>query len=133
MAWRLTKSQIPPGNNPSLMTVDGWGGRVELHEKSIRIIRYGFIYHVLQFLAGAAPRISVDIPLAQVAAISIIKPLFLNQIFFISHPGSPVLSGRWMRDASAESALMMNLADNRGFYALKRLAESRVDRAPELT
>ena len=117
-ATSLGQSNVAFAPTP-LFVAKGFGGRIELYPKEIRIIKSTWVNHVLHFMAEGAPPLEHIIPLKHLSGIMIMKPMFLNDYIFFSYPGSPYTNGHQLHDATLENALMMNFFDNRRFFELK--------------
>ena len=117
-AASLDQSNPAFGPTP-LFVAKGFGGRVELYPKEIRIIKNTWINHILEFMAEGSPPLEHIIPLKHLSGIMIMRPIFLNDYIFFSYPGSPYTSGHQLHDATLENSLIMNFFDNRRFFELK--------------
>lgn len=111
-------SEPAPRDAPRLVAV-GVGGRLELAGEEIRLIKGGVFGHAVELLWLGYGMIDKSIPISQISAVEIVKPILLPDFFRLSYPGSPRQTGRYLDDALAENALIMNLFDNRKFYELK--------------
>ena len=103
---------------PILIAV-GLGGRIELTAEHVQLRKGGVVGHAIKLLwlgHGIAENI---IPIRQISSVQIVRPILLPDFIRFSYPGSPPEHGRYLMDALAENALMMNPFDNRAFYAIK--------------
>jgi hypothetical protein len=122
-AQRLV-SQAPGTRNlsgieiPVLVAV-GIGGRIELAAEQIRLIKGGVFWHAVELLWLGYGVTEKSIPLREISAVEIVKPLLLPDFIRFSYPGSPRQTGNYIDDALAENALVMSWFDNRVFYQLK--------------
>jgi hypothetical protein len=107
---------------PALVAV-GIGGRIELVAEQIRLIKGGVFGHAVELLWLGYGVTEKSIPLREISAVEIVKPLFLPDFIRFSYPGSPRQTGNYIDDALAENALVMSWFDNRVFYQLKALIE----------
>ena len=113
-----------PAKAPTLVAV-GLGGRIELSAVDIRIAKGGLIGHLVEILWLAHGEMDKRIPLAEVSSVEIVNPMLLPAFIRVSYAGSPPQTGRYLADGLAENALMMNLIDNRRFYAIaERIARA---------
>lgn len=103
----------------------GLGGRLELTDGSVRIVKGGIIGHLVAFLWFSHGMMEKRIPLAQVTSVEIVTPTLLPDFIRVTYAGSPPQTGRYLADMLAENALAMNVVDNRAFY---EIAE-RIERA----
>ncbi|MBI1774048.1 MAG: hypothetical protein HYR63_01750 [Proteobacteria bacterium] len=97
----------------------GMGGRIELREGELRIIKDGLFGILLDMLWIANGLMEKRIPLAHVTSIEIVRPLVLPNFIRFSYAGSPPQTGRYLLDAFAENALIMNPLDHRRFYQVR--------------
>jgi hypothetical protein len=111
-------TRLPRGLPPLLVAV-GIGGRLELTAEHVRLVKGGIFGHVFEFLWLGTGVSDKSIPMWEIAAVEIVKPILLPDFIRFSYPGSPPESGRYIQDALAENALIMNLIDNRAFYTIK--------------
>jgi hypothetical protein len=114
------------------LTAQGLTGRIELTSAEIRIIKdsaFGHIVDLLWFAHGVAEK---RIPLSEVTSIEIVRPLLFPEIFRVTYAGSPPQTGHYRQDALAENALIMNLFDNRAFYAIRERVSRRTATAGAL-
>ena len=103
----------------------GIGGRLELTDGSIRIIKGGVMSHAVAFLWLSHGMIEKRIALARVTSVEIVTPTFLPAFIRVTYAGSPPQTGRYLADSLAENALVMNFVDNRTFYEIAK----RIERA----
>ena len=103
---------------PVLVAV-GIGGRLELAAEQIRIVKGGVFGHAVELLWLGYGITEKTIPIRQISAVEIVKPLLLPGFIRFSHPGSPRQTGNYLDDALAENALLMSWFDNRVFYRIK--------------
>lgn len=116
----------PPHRQP-LMVAHGVGGAVELYPSMV-VLKKGGVFGVLFELLGAHGTVLEKvIPIRNLAAVDIVRPLVLNDIIRFSYPGSAPLTGNYLADALAENALIMNVFDNREFYRLKERLEEMIE------
>jgi hypothetical protein len=108
-----------PHAPPPILVATGIGGRLELTAQHVRLVRGGISGHIFEFLWLGTGVSDKSIPIWEIAAVEIVKPILLPDFIRFSYPGSPPESGRYVEDALAENALIMNLIDNRAFYAIK--------------
>ncbi len=116
-----------PETGPALVAV-GIGGRIELVDEQIRLIKGGLFGHAVELLWLGYGITLKSIPIREIAAVEIVKPLFLPDFIRFSYPGSPPQTGNYIDDALAENALIMSWFDNRAFYEVK----AWIDRWPRL-
>jgi hypothetical protein len=121
-----TESNRPAAAHDMPLVATGIGGRLEIGNGEIRIVKNTALGHVIDLLWFAYGVMEKRIPLSEVTSIEIIRPLILPDFFRVTYAGSPPQTGHYLRDALAENALMMNMFDNRGFYAIR-------DRVTQLT
>lgn len=122
-------SSIPATNSPEreeltekplpLFSVKGFGGKLELYEKEVRILKRSWINYILHFLAGSVPPHDHVIPIRHLSGVTIIRPPFFNNYIFFSYPGGPYTTGYQLYDATLECSLIMNFFDNREFFEFK--------------
>jgi hypothetical protein len=101
------------------LAASGIGGRVELHRDEVRIVRDGVLGVLADTLWLGNGSIEKRVPLADVTAMEIVRPMLLPSFFRVSYAGSPPQTGHYLTDALAENALIMNLFDHRAFYELQ--------------
>ena len=104
----------------------GLGGRVELWDREIRIIKGGVLGHLTELLWLGYGLKESSLLLDQIAAVEIVRSIVLPDFIRFSYAGSPDLTGNYVHDALAENALMMNLFDNRKFFDIKQAVEEHV-------
>ena len=112
---------------PALAAV-GIGGRLELAAEQIRIVKGGVFGHAVELLWLGYGITEKTIPVRQISAVEIVKPLVMPGFIRFSYPGSPRQTGNYLDDALAENALLMSWFDNRVFYRIK----AWLDRWPHL-
>ena len=112
---------------PALVAV-GIGGRIELVAEQIRLIKGGVFGHAVELLWLGYGVTEKSIPVREISAVEIVKPLFLPDFIRFSYPGSPRQTHNYIDDALAENALIMSWFDNRAFYRFK----AWLDRWPHL-
>jgi hypothetical protein len=117
-----------PGTGPALVAV-GIGGRIELVDEQIRLIKGGVFGHAVELLWLGYGVTLKSIPVREISAVEIVKPLFLPDFIRFSYPGSPPQTHNYIDDALAENALIMSWFDNRTFYDIK----TWIDRWPHLS
>ncbi len=115
---RRAHRRVGHGPAPILVAV-GIGGRLELTGEHIRLVKGGISGHAFEFLGPGTGISDKSTPIWEIAAVEIVKPILLPDFIRFSYPGSPPESGRYIADALAENALIMNVIDNRTFYAIK--------------
>lgn len=115
------------GTGPALVAV-GIGGRIELVAEQIRLIKGGVFGHAVEMLWLGYGVTLKSIPIREIAAVEIVKPLLLPDFIRFSYPGSPPQTHSYIDDALAENALIMSWFDNRAFYEIK----AWIDRWPHL-
>ena len=114
------------------LVATGLGGRVEFRNGEIRIIKNSAIGHVIDLLLTTYGVMEKRIPLSHVTSIEIVRPLVFPDFFRVTYAGSPPQTGKYLRDALAENAVMMNMFDNRAFYDVRdRIARSTSAGRPE--
>jgi hypothetical protein len=59
------------------------------------------------------------IPVAAITSVEIVRALVLPDFIRVTYASNPPQTGRYLDDALAENALMMNLVDNRIFYEIR--------------
>jgi hypothetical protein len=107
---------------PALVAV-GIGGRIELVAEQIRLVKGGVFGHAVELLWLGYGVIDKSIPVREISAVEIVKPLLMPDFIRFSYPGSPRQTGSYLDDALAENALIMSWFDNRPFYRLKAWIE----------
>jgi hypothetical protein len=107
---------------PALVAV-GIGGRIELVAEQIRLVKGGVFGHAVELLWLGYGVIEKSIPVREISAVEIVKPLLMPDFIRFSYPGSPRQTGSYLDDALAENALIMSWFDNRPFYRLKAWIE----------
>lgn len=112
VAAELAASDMP-------LVAIGLGGRVEIVNGEIRIVKNTALGHLIDLIWFAYGVMEKRIPLSEVTSIEIIRPLILPDFFRVTYAGSPPQTGHYLRDALAENALMMNMFDNRAFYEVR--------------
>jgi hypothetical protein len=115
---RTAHRRVGHGPAPILVAI-GIGGRLELTAEHIRLVRGGIFGHAFEFLWLGTGVSDKSIPIWEISAVEIVKPILLPDFIRFSYPGSPPESSRYIADALAENALIMNVVDNRAFYAIK--------------
>ena len=107
------------GNGAPLIVANGIGGRLELMDDRIRLIKDNVLGTVVNLLGLGYGNLIKTITNAEISTISIVRPLLFPDFIKFTYPGSPESTGRFLKDAFAENALIMNIDDNRRFYELK--------------
>lgn len=103
----------------------GIGGRVEFRGGEVRIVKNTAIGHIFDLLWPTYGVMEKRIPLSHVTSVEIVRPLIFPDFIRLTYAGSPPQTGRYLRDALAENALIMNMFDNRSFYDVRdRIARS---------
>jgi hypothetical protein len=105
------------------LVATGLGGRVELWDNEVRIIKGGFFGHLVEILWIGDGRQESTLFLDRITVVQIVRHMFLPDVIGFSYPGSPAFTGDYIHDALAENALIMNLFDNRPFFAIKEAIE----------
>ena len=113
---------ISPVETPLLVAV-GIGGRLELAEERIRLIKGGLFGHAVELLWLGYGLSETTIPIREISAVEIVRPLVLPDFIRFAYPGSPSQTGNYIDDALAENALLMSWFDNRAFYRIKSWVE----------
>lgn len=108
----------PTSHGPALVAV-GIGGRIELAGDRLHLVKGGLFGHLVEILWLGHGVLENSIAIAEITAVEIVKTILLPSFIRISYAGGPKPSGRFLEDALAENALLMNLFDNRGFYRVK--------------
>jgi hypothetical protein len=111
-----------------LLVAVGIGGRLELVAEQIRLVKGGVFGHAVELLWLGYGVTEKSIPVREISAVEIVKPLLLPDFIRFSYPGSPRQTGNYIDDALAENALVMSWFDNRAFYQIK----TWIDRWPHL-
>lgn len=107
----------------------GIGGRIVLFRDRIEIHRSGFLVSLIDMLLHVEREIETTIFLEDLAAAHVIRSLLMVEYLRFSYPGSPQPTGRYLRDAFAENALMLRWTDNRAAGRLiLRMYELRAQR-----
>src|ERR1700693_272116 len=97
-------SQAPGTRNlsgiesPVLVAV-GIGGRIELVAEQIRLIKGGVFGHAVELLWLGYGVIEKSIPVREISAVEIVKPLLMPDFIRFSYPGSPRETGNYIDDA----------------------------------
>ncbi|HEV2303479.1 MAG TPA: hypothetical protein VGR91_18085 [Stellaceae bacterium] len=117
-----------PGD-PAALVARGIGGRVELAGDRVRLRKGGVFGHLVELLRLGHGVIENSIAIEQITAVEIVATMLLPSFIRISYAGGPTPTGRFLGDALAENALVMNLFDNRRFYQVKQRIE-RLQSAP---
>ena len=121
----ITRRRIHPpglqlGHDPApILVAIGIGGRLELTAEHVRLVKGGIFGRAFELMWLGTGVSDKSIPVWDIAAVEIVKPILLPDFIRFSYPGSPPESGHYVEDALAENALIMNLIDNRAFYAIK--------------
>jgi hypothetical protein len=110
------------GETPLLVAV-GIGGRLELTAEHIRLVKGGVFGHAVELLWLGYGVTETTIPVHEIAAVEIVKPMIMPDFIRFSYPGSPPLTHNYIDDALAENALLMGWFDNRVFYRIKAWIE----------
>jgi hypothetical protein len=110
---------------------NGMGARVEIVGSQIRIKRDG-LFGLMMTLFGMGDGLAEKtIPIQRLSAIEVVRTfafgIFCVEYMRFSYPGSPESKGSDWRDAMLEHTVMMNLFDNRDFYALKEHIEREME------
>ena len=104
----------------------GLGGRVELWNDEIRIIKGGVFGHLAELLWLGYGLGQSTLFIAGITAVEIVRSMILPDFIRFSYAGSPPLTGDYAHDALAENALIMNVFDNRKFYDLKEAVDAQI-------
>ena len=115
------------GTGPALVAV-GIGGRIEVVDEQIRLIKGGVFGHAVELLWLGYGVSLKSMPVREITSVEIVKPLLLPDFIRFSYPGSPSRTHNYIDDALAENALIMSWFDNRAFYEIK----TWIDRWPHL-
>jgi len=132
-AGHRLESRAPGRRNMSgieipLLVAVGIGGRLELTAEQIRLVKGGVFGHAVELLWLGYGVTEKSIPVREISAVEIVKPLLLPDFIRFSYPGSPRQTGNYIDDALAENALVMSWFDNRVFYQIK----AWIDRWPHV-
>jgi hypothetical protein len=111
------------GTEMPLLVAVGLGGRIELAAEQIRLLKGGVFGHAVELLWLGYGVSEKSIPVREISAVEIVKPLFLPDFIRFSYPGGPRQTGNYIDDALAENALLMGWLDNRAFYRIKTWIE----------
>ena len=125
---RAPRSGHTSGLEIPLLVAVGIGGRLELTAEQIRLVKGGVFGHLVELLWLGYGVTEKSIPVREISAVEIVKPLLLPDFIRFSYPGSPRQTGSYIDDALAENALVMSWFDNRAFYRIK----TWIDRWPHL-
>jgi hypothetical protein len=104
----------------------GLGGRVELWDNEIRIIKGGVFGHVVELSWIGRGLMETTLFLDRITAVTIMRSLVLPDIIRFAYAGSTDFTDEYIHDALSENALIMNLFDNRNFFAIKEAVEDRI-------
>jgi hypothetical protein len=121
-----------PGTGPALVAV-GIGGRIELVDEQVRLIKGGVFGHAVELLWLGYGVTLKSIPVREISAVEIVQPLFLPDFIRFSYPGSPPQTHNYIDDALAENALVMSWFDNRAFYEIKKWIDRWPHPAPAVS
>ncbi len=113
-----------PDYRPPAIVATGIGGRLELVDNHLRLIKGGIFGHLVELLWLGHGVLIKSIPLRQIAAIEIVRPMLLPDFVRIAYAGAPTPKGHFLEDALADNALIMNPFDNRRFYEIKERIEA---------
>ena len=105
------------------MVAVGIGGRLELAPEQIRLIKGGVFGHAVELLWLGYGVTETVIPVREISAVEIVKPMIMPDFIRFSYPGSPPRTHSYIDDALAENALLMGWFDNRAFYRIKAWIE----------
>lgn len=113
------------------LAAHGMGARVQIVGSQIHIKRDG-LFGLMTTLLGMGDGLAEKtIPIQRLSAVEIVRTfafgVFCIEYIRFSYPGSPESKGSDWRDAMLEHTVMMNLFDNREFYALKDLIEREME------
>ena len=117
------RRNLSSGIEIPLLVAVGIGGRIELAGEQIRLIKGGVFGHTVELLWLGYGITEKTIPVREISAVEIVKPLVLPGFIRFSYPGSPRQTGNYIDDALAENALAMGWFDNRVFYQIKTWIE----------
>jgi hypothetical protein len=109
------------------MVAQGLGGRLILYRDKVVIKRTGVLHVLMDLLRPHMPRVDTTIFLHQITSINIVRPMLLIEFLRITYAGedAAVITNYW-GSAFAHNTVLMNLFDNRPFFALlARLEELR--------
>jgi hypothetical protein len=101
------------------LVAGGIGGHLELTDDTLTIVKTGAIAQLLDVLWIADGMMEKSIPVAAITSVEIVRALVLPDFIRVTYASSPPQTGRYLDDALAENALMMNLIDNRNFYEMR--------------
>ncbi len=107
------------GNGAPLIVAIGIGGRLELMDDRVRLIKDNVLGTVVNLLGLGYGKVNKTITITEISTISIVRPILVPDFIKFTYPGSPESTGKFLKDAFAENALIMNIVDNRRFYELK--------------
>jgi hypothetical protein len=116
-------AELPPASaasaeNRPLVAV-GIGGHLALTEDTLTIVKAGAVAQLLDVLWITDGMMEKTIPVAAITSVEIVRALVLPDFIRVTYATSPPQTGRYLDDALAENALMMNLVDNRKFYEIR--------------
>jgi hypothetical protein len=97
----------------------GLGGRIELSDTDLAIVKNGLFGFMLDLLKIAYGAMEKRVPREHVTSIEIVEPLIMPSFIRFSYAGSPPQTGSYLHDALAENALIMNPLDHRRFYEIR--------------
>lgn len=109
--------QAADGETP-LMTVTGMGGTVRLYADRLEISRHRVVQVFLEHLVHHQPQVDTIIYLDTITAVHVMRPLLFVEYIRFAFAGAPNPMGSYWGDAFADNAIIMNLFDNREFFAL---------------
>ncbi len=113
------------GQKP-IMVANGRGGRVELYENHVRLIRDGPLSIIAAI--GFLPNASLDktIPLDLITSVEIVNPITAVGYIRFSYPGAPTPAGKTLKDQRAENVVLMaGFLPNTTFWKIKEYIENR--------
>ena len=96
----------------------GLGGRVELADGELRIVKGGVLGFLVDLLWLGHGMMVKRLPVAHVTSIEIVRFAVFPNLIRVTYAGSPPQTGGYLADALSENALVMNLLDNRAFYEI---------------
>ena len=100
------------------LVATGLGGRLELSDGELRIVKGGVLGALVDLLWLAHGMMEKRIPLIHVTSVEIVRFSILPSVIRVTYAGSPPQTGSYISDALSENALVMNVIDNRAFYEI---------------
>lgn len=115
----------PHGPAP-LARLAGMGGLLLLYPEHLRIERIGLFFAGINILHHLEREMETTIPLRALTGVHFVRSLLLVQFLRFTYAGCPAPTGHYLRDAFAENAFMLSLADNRPLLAMMARIEAQV-------